>query len=124
MEKLDIAIDVIKISIAIVSIIIAYITTKYGSRNKKLKKLAENFNIVRNYTEKFVRLAEDFTDFAGSSKKEWALNKVHGVCLEKGIPFDPVEADKILEQVVDLTKVINKRDPKPDLSIPPHQRIG
>ena len=109
MENLDVILDIIKIVFAVVGVIVAAITTKYGVKNKRLKKFAENFTIVRNYTEKFIRLAEELQGFQGHMKKEWVLNKVHGICLQKGIPFDVDTVDKAVEEIVDLTKLVNKR---------------
>lgn len=111
MDNIETVVEALKLIITITSLIATAIAAKYGFKNKKLKRYAENAIAVANYVEKFIREAEGLIGFLGHMKKEWVSNKVHGVCLQKGIPYDSSQVSKLIEEKVELTKVVN---PRPD----------
>ena len=109
LENATVIVEVIKVIIMVVGIIATAFATKYGVKNKRLKKHAENAIAVGNYVQKFIIEAEKLIGFLGSMKKKWVQNEVHGVCLQKGIPYDRENVDKLIEEKVEMTKIVNPR---------------
>ena len=56
-----------------------------------------------------VEIAEEFTDYSGGEKRDYVLKNVDSFARESGIDIDLALAKKRIEQLVDLTKNVNKR---------------
>lgn len=44
------------------------------------------------------------------ASKQMTLTEINQMCIDNGIAFDKEEATAIIEQCIDLTKKVNKRD--------------
>jgi|SRR5690554_3963702 len=79
-------------------------------KNKKLKKFAENLIEIEKISKGFICKAEDFINFSGKDKKEWVKTKVNQYCIENQINYNENIIDNIIENLLDLSKTVNKRE--------------
>lgn len=56
-----------------------------------------------------VEIAESFTNYSGAEKKEYVLTNVNRFAIENGIEFDAELVSKKIEQLIELSKQVNKR---------------
>jgi ABC-type transporter Mla subunit MlaD len=109
--NLDLVADVIKITaVAIPFVITATTYIAANSKNKRLKKAAENVNKIAKAAQTYVTDAEQFINFSGTEKKTWVLTKINQYAIQSGIPFDEDQASEIVEEIVTITKKVNQRD--------------
>ena len=78
--------------------------------NAKAKKIAENLIKISNAVAPYVAEAEKFVNYSGAEKKEFVLTKANQFAIEEGIDFNAAEVGKKIEELVALTKSVNKRD--------------
>lgn len=101
--------------VAITSAALSLLTTIFVlvaklTKNVKLRKLAERITFFREQVEKYVALAEEIVNFKGKDKKEWVVTKVNQAAIDAGIQFDADVVSQLIEEVVNLTKIVNARD--------------
>lgn len=54
--------------------------------------------------------AEKFTSYSGVEKKEWVKTKVNQYAITNNIIYDEGVVDGVIENLIDLSKKVNKRD--------------
>lgn len=57
-----------------------------------------------------VELAETFESYSGEEKKEYVLTKVNQFAIENGIEFNIEAVSKKIEELIELSKKVNKRE--------------
>ena len=57
-----------------------------------------------------VEIAEEFTGYSGEEKRDYVLKKADNFARESGIEIDLALAGDRIEQLIDLTKNVNKRN--------------
>jgi hypothetical protein len=80
------------------------------TKSEKLRKFAERLNFFHSKLEILVKQAEEFINFKGSDKKEWVLTKMNQLCIDNGISFDKQIASDLVEDIIETTKKVNKRE--------------
>lgn len=80
------------------------------TKSSKLKAIAENLISVEKVTKKFICKAEGFVNYSGQDKKEWVKTKVNQFCIENDINYDENIINNIIENLLDLSKTVNKRE--------------
>ena len=75
----------------------------------KAKKLAEQLNLASEYAQEAVEAAEEFTNYTGAEKKQYALTWINQKCIEAGIEFDETQVSELIEQFVALSLKVNAR---------------
>jgi len=75
----------------------------------KAARFEKALNQVSEFARDGVETAEEFTNYSGSEKKQFALTKINQLCIENSINFDIEQASNMIEQYVQLSKKVNAR---------------
>lgn len=76
--------------------------------NKKDKGLLEVMDIVQDQIEIFMVEAEQMDHLSGRDKKDYVLGKTKIFLENRGLNIPVKEIDRIIENIIKLTKQINK----------------
>ena len=79
-------------------------------KSAKAKKIAEQTIKIGDAVLPYIKQAETFVHYSGPEKKEFVLTKANQYAIEQGIRFDTELAGEKIEELVKLTKEVNKRD--------------
>jgi hypothetical protein len=79
-------------------------------KSAKAKKIAEQTLRVTNAVLPFIEQAETFLNYSGSEKKEFVLTKANQFAIDNGIKFNAESVGAKIEELVGLTKEVNKRE--------------
>jgi hypothetical protein len=79
-------------------------------KNSKAKKAAESVVEIGNAVLPYIKQAETFINYSGAEKKEYVITKANQFALEHGIRFDAASVAVKVEELVKLTKEVNKRE--------------
>jgi hypothetical protein len=79
-------------------------------KSAKAKKTAQNIIDISNAILPYIKKAEAFVSYSGAEKKEYVMTKANRYAVEKGIPFDECLINAKIEELVKLTKEVNKRE--------------
>ena len=79
-------------------------------RSAKGKRAAEQVIKIGEALTPYIEQAEKFMNYTGAEKKEYVLTKANQFAIEKGIDFNATEVSAKIEELVALTKQVNKRD--------------
>jgi len=82
---------------------------KANAKNKKVAKAAHNLNLIGSEALKYIKEAEKFTGYAGKEKKAWVITRVNQWAIDNKVPFTYEDVSEKIEQLVELTKDVNKR---------------
>lgn len=77
------------------------------SKSKKARTIAESMNKVYEFCKDAVILAEQFLNFTGKEKKEYATTLVKQCCIEEGIKINNEEISGDIEDIIKISKVVN-----------------
>ena len=87
-------------------------------KSAKAKKICEHVVEVGNAVIPYIKQAETFLNYSGAEKKEFVMTKANQYAIENGIRFDEALVSEKIEELVRLTKEVNKRDKDRVLSVP------
>ena len=79
-------------------------------KNVKAKNKLTALNKLTTTLQAFIVDAETFTNFTGAEKKEYVMTKVNRYAMENKIPYDEQAVSDKVEEIVALSKEVNKRD--------------
>lgn len=82
-------------------------------KNVKAKNKLTALNKLTTTLQAFIVDAETFTNFTGAEKKEYVMTKVNRYAMENKIPYDEQAVSDKVEEIVSLSKEVNKRDAVP-----------
>ena len=74
------------------------------------KKKLKNSYVLLDAVAPLMEIAETFTNFSGTEKKEYVLTKVNQFAIENGITFDEQAVTAKIEELIDLSKNVNGKD--------------
>ncbi len=107
MEELKIIISLIS---AICGLLITLLTYLYRfSKNKKVKEKALEMILITNKLIPYIKEAELFINYTGIEKKEYVLTKIRQYAIGEKISLDEIEITKQLEEMISLTKDVNRK---------------
>ena len=75
----------------------------------KAARLEKALNQVAGYAQDAVESAEEFNNYTGAEKKQYALTQINQLCIENGINFDMTQASDLIEKYVSLSQKVNAR---------------
>ncbi len=78
--------------------------------NAKAKRLLESAAKIGTAVLPYIKQAEGFAHYSGAEKKEFVMTKANRFAIEQGIAFDTNLVSEKVEELVKLTKEVNKRD--------------
>ncbi len=104
----------IKEIITIASACLGLIATATGFliplvKNVKAKNKLTALNKLSTTLQAFIVDAETFTNFTGAEKKEYVMTKANRYAIENKIPYDEQAISDKVEEIVALSKEVNKR---------------
>ena len=104
----------IKEIITIASACLGLIATATGFliplvKNVKAKNKLTALNKLSTTLQAFIVDAETFTNFTGAEKKEYVMTKANRYAIENKIPSDEQAISDKVEEIVALSKEVNKR---------------
>lgn len=105
------------IVVAIVLFVFSWILKK--SKNKKLQEVATKLEsaaatalAIKNTAQTAVALAEQFIDYSGEDKKQWAKTYIKEYCIEHGISYSDDTLDSVIEELIGFSKKVNATEQK------------
>jgi len=78
-------------------------------QSAKARKVAEGVIEIGNAILPYIKAAETFTTFSGVQKKEYVMTLASNYAAEHDIVFDKEQVSAKIEELVALTKTVNKR---------------
>ena len=78
-------------------------------KNVKAKNKLTALNKLTTTLQSLIVDAEAFTNFTGAEKKEYVMTKANRYAMENKIPYDEQAVSDKVEDLVALSKVVNKR---------------
>ena len=107
LEDIKLIIYIISLALTVIWLIATIISK---SKNKKCRKIAETTLEIIGYCRDAVEVAEKFTSYSGSAKKEYAMTYVTNLCMKYGIAIDQQEISNQIENLIALSKKVNAKD--------------
>lgn len=113
MENLELILSVAGTALGLLITTITFLSKFI--KNAKLKKAAESAVKMLDFANKVVAdvevlKAKSNGQLTSETKKAIALNAFEALCVKAGVVYDGAVADKLIEDVVTLTKTVNARD--------------
>jgi len=71
---------------------------------------ARNWNKVMEVLPKLIAEAEHFTNYRGQEKKEFVKSRLAVFAIKNKIAFDETRFEEAIDNIVKLTREVNKRD--------------
>ena len=84
------------------------------SKNKKVRKTAEQMLIITDQLHNFIVEAEQFKNYTGNEKKNYVLTKLNQFSIENGIKFSSELISEKIEEIISLTKNVNTKECRKD----------
>ncbi len=84
------------------------------SKNKKIRKSAEQMLMVTEQLNTFIEEAEQFKNYTGKEKKNYVLTKINQFSIDNKIKYDPSIISEKIEEIIRLTKSVNTQEIKKD----------
>lgn len=79
-------------------------------KNVKAKNKLMALNKLTTTLQAFIVEAESFTNFTGAEKKEYVMTKASRYAIENKLPYDELVVSEKIEDLVALSKEVNKRE--------------
>lgn len=77
-------------------------------KNAKAKKIAESIVKIGNAMIPFIEKAETFVNYSGEEKKQYVMTMANQFAIDNNIKFDAAAVSDKIEELVALTKQVNK----------------
>lgn len=84
------------------------------SKNKKVRRKAEQLLVLTEQMNRFIEEAEAFQHYTGAEKKEYVLTKLNQFSIDQKMKFDSEALSQKIDNLVDLTKQVNYHEVKKD----------
>ncbi|MCL2061025.1 MAG: hypothetical protein FWH03_00155 [Firmicutes bacterium] len=107
MEKLEVILSLTATAVGLLAAAITFIFKFYKS--VKEKRLAEHTIKIGDAVLPYIKQAETFSQYSGQEKKEFVMTKANQYAIEQGMPFNAALVGGKVEELVKLTKEVNKR---------------
>lgn len=88
--------------ISLIDFLVVFITGKK-------KNFAQTMEIVQDQIEKFMVDAENMKELSGTEKKDYVMKKTEEFLAEQNLQIPIKTISSVIENVIDLTKNINKK---------------
>ena len=79
-------------------------------QNAKAKRVCEQVIKIGNAVIPYIEQAESFAHYSGEEKKEFVMTKANQYAIENDIAFNAELVSTKIEELVKLTKKVNKRE--------------
>lgn len=104
LDNLELGIAIIGIIILLFIVIICVIAlVRVIKSRKKFREATEMLNVVGS----IMQIAENFTNYSGSEKKEYVMTRMNQLAIENGIAFDAKAISDKIEELIQLSKEVN-----------------
>ena len=110
MENIEIIISIASAALGLLITTVTFIS-KFVT-NAKAKKAMENIVKIGNAIVPYIEEAETFMNYSGEEKKQYVLTKANRFAIDNNIKFDEQAVSDKIEELVTLTKQVNKRGSK------------
>lgn len=107
MENLEILLSLAGTALSLLVACVTFIVKLI--KNVKQRIAEQGATALLDAVTPIVEIAESMTNYSGSEKKEYVLTKVNQYAIENGIEFDANAVSDKIEQLVELSKQVNKR---------------
>lgn len=78
-------------------------------RNAKQKKFLIDNTLLMDSIAPLMEVAEKYENYSGEEKKQFVLTKINQIAIENHLKFDVEEISKKIEELIVLSKEVNKR---------------
>ncbi len=107
MKEIEIIISLIGTCLGLFITLLTYFL-KF-TKNQKIRKQAESILELTNKLLPYIKEAEEFQNYSGQEKREYVLTKANRYAIENKVPYNELEVIKKVEELVSLTKEVNKK---------------
>lgn len=107
MENLQVILSLVATALGLLISTLTFLTKFL--KNAKAKKLAENIIKIGNAVLPIIEKAETFLNYTGEEKKNYVMTEAAKYAISQGIRFDDELVSDKIEELVELTKAVNKR---------------
>lgn len=107
MENIEIIISIASAALGLLITTVTFLS-KFVT-NAKAKKAMENIVKIGNAVIPYIEEAETFVHYSGEEKKQYVLTKANMFAIENKIKFNEQAVSEKIEELVTLTKQVNKR---------------
>ncbi len=111
MENLERIITIISACMGLLATVTGFLIPLV--KNVKAKKRLMAINKLTTELQTLIIDAEAFVNFTGVEKKEYVMTKANRYALENKIPYNESDVSQKVEDLVALSKKVNKRDTAP-----------
>ncbi len=108
MEKLEIILSLAGTAIGFLATAVTFILKFI--KNEKARKAAEQTIQIGNAVLPYIKQAETFAHYSGAEKKEFVMTKANQFAIARKIAFHPEAVGEKIEELVKLTKEVNRRE--------------
>lgn len=107
MENLEVILSLAGTALSLLVACVTFIVKFVRSIHKRVKE--QGTTALLEAVIPIVEIAEGFADYSGAEKKEYVLTKVNQYAIENRIEFDAEAVSDKIEQLVELSRQVNKR---------------
>lgn len=79
-------------------------------RNRKAKKILQTTVDIASQLRPYIIEAEKFTNYTGDEKLNYVMTRANQYAIVNGLKFDAEATKKEIEDLIELSKKVNKRD--------------
>lgn len=108
MENLEIILSLAGTALSLLAACATFLIKLIRSVKARVKEKGER--VLLDSVASLVELAETLVYYSGAEKKEYVLTKVKEYAIENKIEFDAEKVSDKIEELVKLSKQVNKRD--------------
>ena len=108
MQELEIILSVAGTAVCLLVATVTFIMKLVKSA--KAKKVCEQVIDIGNAVIPYIEQAETFAHYSGEEKKAFVMTKANQYAIDNGIEFDQQMVSDKIEELVNLTKEVNKRE--------------
>ena len=107
MENIEIIVSIASAALGLLVTTVTFISKCVT--NAKAKKAMENIVKIGNAVIPYIREAEAFAHYSGEEKKQFVMTKANRFAIDNDLEFDEQAVSDKIEELVALTKQVNKR---------------
>ena len=107
MENIQLILSLAGTALSLLVACVTFVIKLVGSIRRRVKE--EGAAALMNAVAPIVEIAEGFTSYSGAEKKEYVLTKVNQYAIENSIEFDAQSVSDKIEQLVELSRQVNRR---------------
>lgn len=108
LENFQLLLQILYYSLGILIVVVSFLIPLV--KNAKAKKALKTTLDIATAIRPYVIEAEKFVNYTGAEKLNYVMTKANQYAIENGLKFDAEATKKEIEELIELTKQVNKRE--------------